>query len=74
MFFNEPQIVLENLKPPFLLPQGIVGLAVLHKPRLIHVPRVALVVVDDGHVHGPASTERQKEKRKRKQKCMGKET
>lgn len=56
-----PEILLKSLEALLLLAEGIVGLAVLDDPRLIHGEQVVvgggeavlLVVGDDGHVGGP---------------------
>ena len=71
MLMDEPHVVLEYLEPALFLPQGIVGLAMLHEPCLVEVHEVGLghglefgVVVNDGHVesgHDSQKGEREEE-------------
>lgn len=35
MFINEPQIILENLKPPLLLAESVVSFSMVDQPRLV---------------------------------------
>lgn len=60
---DEPEIVLENLESLLLLPDAVVGLAVLREPRLVYDHHlvvgpparsvaVALIVGNDRHVQG----------------------
>lgn len=74
VLIDEPEIVLEDLEPPLLLAQSIVGLAMLLKPLLVDghdlvvgSPRglvgMGLVVGDDGHVQGRRHGEDHEQKR-----------
>jgi len=69
VLLNEPQIILKNLEPSLLLPNGVVGLGVLHQPRLVGFPQEGVVVVDDGHVEGEGA-EGKREKNEHDEKCM----
>lgn len=59
---DEPQIILEDLEPPLMLSQVVVGFPVLGQPRVVDAHHlgvappgwlvVAVVVADDGHIGG----------------------
>lgn len=62
VFVDEPQVILEDLEPPLVLSQVVVGFPVLGEPRVVDAhhlgvaPRgwlvVVVVVADDGHIRG----------------------
>lgn len=63
MFVDEPQVILEDLEPPLVLSQVVVGFPVLGEPRVVDVHHlgvappgwlvvVVVVVADDGHIGG----------------------
>lgn len=74
-----PEILLKNLEALLLLAEGIVGLAVLDDPRLVHGQQVVvdaretvlLVVGDDGHVGGPWVGEEEREEEEERERKQG---